>query len=82
MKRRAQAKNLFAPFPLVEENRVNSRDESIDIFSGETSNETLVIKSLLDKENRKINSEILEETCLNTRLSSYRSALSFIAQMT
>ena len=82
MKRRAQAKNLFAPFPLVEENRVNSRDEFIDIFPGKTSDETLVIKSLLDKENRKINSEILEETCLNTRLSSYRPALSFIAQMT
>ena len=61
MKRRAQAKNLFAPFPLVEGNRVNSRDEFIDIFPGETFDETLVIKSLLDKENRKINSEILEE---------------------
>ena len=44
MKRRAQAKNLFAPFPLVEGNRVNSRDEFIDIFPGETSDETLVIK--------------------------------------
>ena len=82
MKRRAQAKNLFAPFPLVEENRVNSRDEFIDIFPGETSDETLVIKSLLDKENRKINSEILFETCLYMGLSSYRSALTFIAHMT
>ena len=49
----------------MEENRVNSRDEFIDIFPGETSDETLVIKILLVKENRKLNSEIREETCLN-----------------
>ena len=84
MKGRAEAKNLFAPFPLVEENRVNSRDEFIDIFifPGKTSDETLVIKSLLDKTIWKINSEILTETCLNMGLSSYRSALSFIPRMT
>ena len=63
MKMRAQAKNLFES--LVEENRVNSWDEVIDIFPGETSDETLVIKILLVKENRKLNSEIREETCLN-----------------
>ena len=34
MKWRGQAKNLFASFPLVEENRVNSKDE---VFPGETS---------------------------------------------
>ena len=63
MKMRAQAKNLFAL--LVEENRVNSWDEVIDIFPGETSDETLVIKSLLVKKNRKISSEIREERFLN-----------------
>lgn len=65
MKTRAQVKDLCAPFPLVEENQVNCRDEVIDIFPGEVSDETLVVKSLLDKENSKINSEIMEETCLN-----------------
>ena len=66
MKWRAQAKNLFASFPLVEENKINSKDEVIDIFPGETSDETLMIKSLMDKENRRINCEIMEETCLNS----------------
>lgn len=63
-KRRAQTRDLFATIPIPEEIRTNCRDEVVDMFPGDTADSNLMIKSLVDSENRKIDSVLMDETCV------------------
>jgi hypothetical protein len=63
-KRREQVRDLFAAPAIPEEHRSNCRDEVVDIFPGDTEDSYLLIKSVVDSENHKTNSIVMEKTCV------------------
>jgi hypothetical protein len=63
-KRREQVRDLFAVPAIPEEHRTNCRDEALDIFPGETEDSYLLIKSLVDRGNKKVDSVVMEKTCV------------------